>query len=363
MRKRAWLIAAFLLLGLAAYLMSRGDSEATESRRPRVEFPRYAKQEEQERNRRRRTLPPPRAALNANDDAPRSKRDPVMTALPTAKGKSAIVFEASALKESPIGKHWLDCMMSPFERRRLAKFRDHFGVDLLEDIDRVAFSSEKVLVVSGDFSAARWDSIGPSPQVYGDKGVMFDEDTRDDGRPGAIGIWNDEIILMGEDRAALEAAIDRLEDRAEPATPRIPEWGQYGDVYGFLSAEDLARMMPSDQGELAGRIREVVTEVELHVDASEDVALTADVHGSDPKEVEDLSKSLGAALALARLKAQTDGEKDLAELLDFAKIRPRGERSSMDLALPLDVLIQKMGPCRKDASDAGLNEEDEGADP
>jgi hypothetical protein len=347
MRNRAWLLAAVLLLGIAAWLMSRSDTGAAEPRRPRVEFPRYQKREDQERSRRRRTLPP--APATTPDDAPRPKRDPVITALPSTKGKSAVVFEASALRDSPIGRHWLDCMASAYELRRLERFRNEFGVDLLEDVDRIAFSSEKVLVVSGDFSGARWDSIGASPRVYGDKGVVFDEDPRGGGRAEGFGIWNDEIVLLASDRASIEAAMDRLEDRAPPSQPRIPDWASYGDIYGFLSAEDLAMMLPEEERAIAERLRGAVDDVELHVDASEDVAITADVQGTNAADVEDLSKSLGGALALARLKAQADGETDLAELLDFAKISPRGGRSSIDLALPLDVLIQKMGPCRRDA--------------
>src|SRR5687767_9419782 len=98
MRNKAWLFAALALLAVAAWLMSRGDSVAsTDDKKPRVEFPRYPKQAEQDRNRRRRTLPalPPKA----DSDVQPSKRDPVITALPPSKGKSVVVFEASALKE------------------------------------------------------------------------------------------------------------------------------------------------------------------------------------------------------------------------------------------------------------------------
>jgi hypothetical protein len=100
-----------------------------------------------------------------------------------------------------------------------------------------------------------------------------------------------------------------------------------------------------------------VQDVELHVDASEDVAITAEVAGGVGSEIEDLAKSLGGALSLARLKAQADGEEKLAELLDYAKIRPNGGQFSLDLALPLDVLIRQMGPCRKDEG-GDLDDED-----
>ncbi|MCK6590152.1 MAG: hypothetical protein L6Q76_21490, partial [Polyangiaceae bacterium] len=104
-KNKIWLVAAVALLGLAAWLMSRGDSVAsTEDKKPRVEFPRYPKQSEQARNRRRQTLPAPPA--KDDSDIQPAKRDPMITALPPSKGKSVVVFEASALKETPIAKHW-----------------------------------------------------------------------------------------------------------------------------------------------------------------------------------------------------------------------------------------------------------------
>jgi len=349
MRNKAWLFAALALLAVAAWLMSRGDSVAsTDDKKPRVEFPRYPKQAEQDRNRRRRTLPAPPA--KADSDVQPSKRDPVITALPPSKGKSVVVFEASALKETPIAKHWLDCMMSGRQRRRLDRFREKFGVNLLEDIERFAVSSEEVVIAAGDFSGAKWEEMSGPPRVYGNKGVIFDRG--EEGRRGeAMGIWNDEMVLIASSVAEIEAAMDRLEDRAPAEAPRLREWDQYGDVYGVLSADDLAKLIPESQGELADRLRSAVQDVELHVDASEDVAITANVAGGVESQMEDLAKSMGGALSLARLKAQADGEDKLAELLDYARIRPNGGQFSLDLALPLDVLVRQMGPCRKDEGD------------
>ncbi|NUQ72213.1 MAG: hypothetical protein HUU21_01525 [Polyangiaceae bacterium] len=348
-KNKIWLVAAVALLGLAAWLMSRGDSVAsTEDKKPRVEFPRYPKQSEQARNRRRQTLPAPPA--RDDSDIQPAKRDPMITALPPSKGKSVVVFEASALKETPIAKHWLDCMMSGRQRRGLDRFRDRYGVDLLEDIERLAVSSEEVIIASGDFSGANWEEMDGPPRVYGDKGVLF-ERGGEGRRREVLGIWNDEMVLMASHAEAIEEAMDRLEDRAPFSEPRLREWDQYGDVYGVLSADDIAKLFPEDQRELADRLRNAVKDVELHVDASEDVAIVADVAGEVESEMEDLAKSLGGALSLARLKAQSDGEDKLAELLDFAKIRPSGGKFSIDLALPLDVLIRQMGPCRKDETE------------
>jgi hypothetical protein len=85
------------------------------------------------------------------------------------------------------------------------------------------------------------------------------------------------------------------------------------------------------------------------------VAIVADVEGPGQEDIADLGKSFGAALSLARMKAQSDNDEKLAELLDYAAVHPRGNRFALDVALPFD-LLKEMGPCRKsneNAEDAG----------
>ncbi|HSO00354.1 MAG TPA: hypothetical protein VLS89_18805, partial [Candidatus Nanopelagicales bacterium] len=162
----------------------------------------------------------------------------------------------------------------------------------------------------------------------------------------AFATWGDELLLAAPDPAALEAALDRLEGRAPLPEPSIPDWAAYGDMYGVLSPDDLADMLPEDQSELAARLRQAVQRVEVHLDASEDVALVADVTGPDAADLDDLAKSLGAALTLARAGAADEGEDRLSALLEHATVHPRDGRFSVDLALPLD-LLKDAGPCRK----------------
>ncbi|WP_437336751.1 hypothetical protein [Sorangium sp. So ce394] len=352
MRHRAWLLAAVLLLGLAAWLMSRGDVKATSpKKKARVEFPRGPREPELERSLRRRTLPPPALDPSA---APRPSRDPLLTALPTDRATSAVVFEASAIKESPAGKLWLDCMLANVEMDSFEEIEDEFGIDVLEDIDRIAATSGALVVVSGQFPSARFDSLRGSRRAYGARGTLFEED----GRVPVFGRWGDGLLLLGRDAAAIEAAIDRLEDKVAPAPPVIPEWASYGDAYGVLSADDVAELLEGSEPDIAERLRGAVGQVELHVDASEDVAIVADVTGPVAADVDDLGKTLGTALSLARLKAQSDGEEQLVELLDLARVSPRKGRFSMDLALPLPMIQKAMGRCVERRRDGGAPDEE-----
>ncbi len=345
MRHRAWLLAAVVLLGLAAWLMARGDDKATSAKKPRVEFPRHPRGPEVERSQRRRTLPPSREVDPSQEQKPR--RDPLLTALPTDKATSVVVFEASAIKESPAGKLWLDCMLANLDMDSFEEIEDEFGIDVLEDIDRIAASSGALVVASGEFPSARLDSLRGSRRAYGARGALFEEE----GRSPVFGRWGDGLLFVGKDAQAIEAAIDRLEDKVAPAPPVIPEWASYGDAYGVLSADDVAELLEGSAPDIAERLRGAVSQVELHVDASEDVAIVAEVTGPVAADVDDLGKTLGTALSLGRLKAQADGEEQLAELLDLASVSPRNGRFSLDLALPLPMIQNVLGRCRERRKD------------
>jgi hypothetical protein len=359
-RRGAWLGLAVVLLALSAWLMSRGDKEKPTVRPPKVEFPRQAKPEEQTRNSRRRTLAPlPMASADA--EGFRSKRDPMLVALPTDPKRSAMVFELEALKESPIMQIWLDCLLARNSREKmdLARFKDKFGIDPLEDVERIAVSSEKVVLMQGSFANARFDGEAWTKRTYGEKGVIYEN--QDTGR--VVGMWGPDMMIASgspDSSEPVEDAIDRLESTDPQQKTILNDYSAYGDVYGVLSPEDLSKMLPPEQAALAAKIRSVVERVDIHVDASDDVAMVADVDGPDGDDLGDLSKSFGAALAVGRIKAKSDGDDKLAELLDSAKVKPYGGRFSVDVALPIDAL-KDLGPCRKTRRDA--DDQDEPAPP
>jgi hypothetical protein len=342
MKRRAWLLAAVVLLACAAFLMRRGESKEKPAPVAHVDFPHYARPDEHKRNQERRTLAP--APAEDGKEGYRQKRDPVMTALPTTKGKSAMVFEAAALKDSPIGRLWLDCMLSDRDAEELDRFKKDYGVDMLNDVDRVAVSSQKVMILSGEFGSAHWDKLDRPKRSYGTKGTIYQREEGESGK--AIASWGDGIQLLG-DAKEIEAAIDRLEDRTPAEPPLIPEWSAYGDAYGVLSAEDFAKMLPESQRDVAERLRSALETIELHVDASDDVAIVADATGPTATDVDDLGKTLGSALSLGRLKAQSDGDEKLADLMELARVSPHDGRFSLEMALPMPLIQRQMGPCKK----------------
>lgn len=350
-----WLGVAVVLLALSAWLMSRGDKVKSTVQRRKIEFPRYSKPEEAERDRRRRTLPP-LPLPPADDEGFRSKRDPMLVALPADPKRSAMVFEVAALKESQIMQVWLDCMLSRnHERRDVGRFKERFGIDLLEDVERVAVSSEKVVVLQGSFAGARVGGDRWTQRTYGEKGIVYENP--DNGHDGIIATWGPEMMIAGRDAEPIEDAIDRLES-ADPAQSSILADGEaYGEAYGVLSPDDLVDTLRG-QDQLTERIRELVQRVVIHVDAAEDVAMVADVVGPAGQGMEDLSKSFGAALAVGRIQAKSDGNDKLAELLDYARVQPQGGRFSVDVALPAE-LLKDLGPCRRQRMNRDDEDDDE----
>jgi len=360
-RRRVWLVVAAMLFVVAALLMFTGQGEEPVMETPRVEFPRRMRAPERERAERRRTHVPA-VPMDAGTPEPARPRDPLLAALPRGEGKTAVVIEANALRHSPIGELLLDCLMRD-GGKRLDEFRKLSGVDPLQDLDRLVITDEGLLL-SGNFGSAKFQELmgervsmdyGEGARVYepGDMTVTRPDGTTARGRSeAAVATWNNQLLVMGSSPDEVKAVVDRVEGRGPNEPPAISEGSTYGEMYGVLSVEHLARLLPPDQAALAQRIRDVAQHVELHVDASGDVAMVADVRGKNGEEVTDLGKTLGAALSVARIKAQAEGQKDLAQLLDFARVQPDGASFKLELAVPLDAIQQRLAFCKEERSTA-----------
>jgi hypothetical protein len=357
-RRGWWLVFAVVLFGLAAWLMLSGQGEVEATPPPQVAFPKRLRPEERQRMESRRTYVMPAAdAGTGAEPTPIKPSDPVLAALPRGKGKTAMVIEANAIRHSPIGELLLECMM----RRGgddLERFKKETGVDPLQDLDRLVITDDG-LIVSGNFGDKKLKELlsgrDSTSYDYGDEARIFEptfERKLSDGgtvrRDGPrVGMWNDQMLVFGRSPDSVKQVIDRVEGRGPDEPPVISESSTYGEMYGVVSVEQLKKMFPPDQQELALKLAEVAENVELHVDARSDFAMTAQVKGSNADKVTDLGKSLGGALSLARMQAQADGEKELAQLLDFAKVNPDGEEFRLELAVPLEVIKEQLAFCRE----------------
>ena len=350
---RRWLLlaAAAALTILAAWWASLGDPPPPKIRT--VEFPQRMRPEEEARAERRRTIavaesPPVPAAQGPRPVA--APRAPLLRALAAPEGQPAVVFEANALRHSPIGERIVECFLRK-SHGELDQFRDESGIDLLEDIDRIALDGRNVLV-TGNFGKARWDKAeeeGAQVRSYGDSGRILSVGDR------SIAVWRDEMIAFSPGGAAdLEATIDRIEGRA-PAAPALAEGDSFGDAYGRIPVEGLVELLGADQPALAEKLRAAAKSVDLHVDATHDLAFTIDVPGAASPEMTDLADAVSGAIGLARLQAKASGQDELAELLGFAGVRRGDGGFSLDLAVPLELMERHLGaicPPEEDAPTA-----------
>lgn len=353
-RRRLWLLAALALFGIAGYLLLRSDGpKPPPIERP--EIPHRLRPAEVTRMERRAVLPAlPPAKAAAEPEAPQRPRDPMLAALAFGKGSSAVVFEANALRYSPIGQLLLDCLASRGQDNPLQLLKDKYGIDALQNLDRVAITPHGVLL-TGDFKSAKWDDLfqHASGSAYGDQARMYELDRP--GPDGGVGqspltsaVWDDQLVYVGQSEEDARAAIDRVEGRA-PSEPLLTENQTYGEVYGVLGMEQFKDLFPPEQAALAQKFAAAAQQVELHVDARSDVGIQASIKGADPQQVEDLGRSLAGMLSAARLEAKAKGEDQLAQLLDFARVNPDGNAFSLEMALPLDYLKQQLAWCHADA--------------
>lgn len=330
-------LGALLLFALAAWLMSEGEPDVAPPRQ--IRFPTGPSAEDRARAERRRVLPPApppptRPASEEGPPAPPAPRDPFLAALPPLEeAKGLLVLEANALRYSEIGELLLGCL-SPSDRRSLASVKDMLGIDPLEDIDRVAFAG-RAIMISGSFGALTMPEGG---ERYGKNATIFEE-------PGqSFAVVGSDLMITSNDPAALRAAIDRAE--SPPSGPSaIGEGEAYGEAYGVLSAAAVEQLLKEAQPELAGRIAGLTDRIQLHLSADQDLAFVLDVSGNDADRISELSRTAAGAIALWRMQAQADGDREVSELLDFAKVRPAGTDTRLELAVPIDWLRKQLGSC------------------
>jgi len=289
MRGIYWLVAAGTLIGGGGWLMTQGDAGAAAHERDELAFPTHQRANDLERETVRRTLAPLDTAAAAKDAV---THDPLLVALPP-DADTALVFEAGTILRAPVGQAMLACV-SAEDRAHMERSVIDPSKSWLDLADRVAFASSpagELVAVQGKLDAI-------------DITKLYDV-AADDARPELhVGVWSGSLVLTSHTRGLVLAALDRL-DSGGSAKLAFDEREAYGEIYGVIGQADLERLAPP---ELRERVHDVAAHAEVHVDAIEEVLLVMDVEGSDAKQVEDLGKSLGAALAVGRLEAKREGE-------------------------------------------------------
>lgn len=348
-RRWLWLVAAALLVVIAAWLVRMPESRP-ELTRPEVPMPHALRPEERARMVSRLTPLPGDAGAR-----PPAVGDRMLTALSAGGAGSGVVLEVNALRHSPVGELLLECLARSQGQGNGLEALRQMGIDPLRDIDRIGIT-EHGLVVSGDFRRANWAGLlgTATGAPYGDRGQITAVDPRADGGTTLVATrWGDSLLHLGDSEEDGRRVLDAVEGRGPAPRPLVSPEQSYGELYGVVSGSDLARMLAGGNESWGTALSEAASAVELHLDARRDVALVAEVKGQDPQKLEDLGRTLGGALAMARARARAEGQDETAELLGFARVSPEhGNALSLEVALPLEVVARRLAFCREGA-DAG----------
>ena len=339
------LAASVALLVLAAVLARCGDERVGGVTLPAakpVEFPR-------ERAIREQRLA--RAAQSAGQSAPAtpspsstaSSKDRLTRALSSPAKNGAVVFEVNALRHSPLVDAIISCrrQQAGDEMRGLDLLKSELGIDVTEDVDRVAVDSE-VLAVSGFFSKLQMPAELGEGETYGDAGRIFQLEG-DKGEPAYLAKVGDDLVMTSTDPAQLKAAIDRAEGRAETPSS-FPAGVVGGEIYGMVGPGLLGQLVQMGGDSTLNALTSMLTTSQVRMSVDEAAALSLDIGTKSPEDGSELAKALGGAVAMARAEALSSGRADLAAMLEQARVEPRPDGSiAFDLAVPGNDLLKAMG--------------------
>lgn len=270
-------------------------------------------------------------------------RDKLARTLSSPGKDGALVIEVNAIRHSPLVEKMLAC-----EQARkgdassgLDALRDELGVDVTEDVDRVAFDKD-VLAVSGFFKDLKLPEGLGAGEAFGNEGRIF-KVKDDDGKDMVIGKVGDELLVTGFSEEQVKGAIDRAEGRAETAAP-FPNDVAGGEIYGLVGAAFLQDLLGSAKDPMAQRLATVIKQSTLQVAVDDAAALSMNIDANSPEEGRDLGKALGGMISMARQEAQARGDDELVGLLDQGKVDIRDDGSvAVDVAVPGDTLLRLFG--------------------
>ena len=292
-----------------------------------------------------RTPPPPTPTpFPVAEPAPASSKPDAMTSFVLKRSTTVALVHVNALLNTPLFDRLRQCM--PAEWAAFSGGAEKMGVDLERDVDRLAVSSDG-MAMSGFFEgkpiarnlAQRMPDA--TERTYRGQSVWTS-------RGGGIAQVGN--LLLAGPADSMDALLDRALD---PAPAEADPEDIYGDVF---MRTDLSDLRASSEGErtpdamralLAG-----LNGVTVRANVWDTVALSVEGKPQAGRSVNDLAAMARGVISLVR--DQVDPEDvELATLAELAKVSSSGEALSVDLALPVNDLFDKLHfPC-PGATDGG----------
>jgi hypothetical protein len=343
--QRIWLAVAGMAIALTTLLMSM-HSERERAGQPRVVFPKYLDDRARDRRAMRRQELSLLLARQTEEGRQVRKEDPFLVAISGAAARgSHMVIELEAFKKTPLGEIMTRCLEEA-EDGFFVEFEEKTGVSPVDLIERVAMTDD-LFLIQGNFKDVNLDALSGEDYMRVEEGdtVLYRSSDDPDLRDVKTALWKENILMFGDNTAALKESLGLLNGELPYDAEVISDDDAYGEIYGRMDVEEAAELFAS-KGDFSERFTRVVDDVKIHMDATSNVAIVAQVFGEDTTAMENLARTLGGILAVARVTARAKNNDTLAELLDFARVSNDGNTFDLELALPLDFLKEHMADCR-----------------
>ena len=278
----------------------------------------------------RRVDPPPAA------EPVRAAKADVMTSFVLKPAHNVALVHVNALLNTPLFDRIRRCMPADWET--MMEGMAQIGIDLERDVDRLAVTADG-MAMSGFFDgkpiarnvARTWPD--PEEREYRGHAIWLSRYS------GIAQIGN--LLVVGS-----RDSMNRLLDRAlDPAPESADPQDVYGDVFIRSDLSHLRGPVNGAKPDLMDAILEGLSGVTVRANVWDTVALSVEGKPQPGRSVNDLAGMARGAIALAREQVDPSNV-ELATLAELAKVSGSGDALSIDLALPMDDLFDKLHfPC------------------
>ncbi|MBL8923308.1 MAG: hypothetical protein JNJ54_30935 [Myxococcaceae bacterium] len=351
-----WLVVAALLLLVGGWVML-GAEPPPRPPPPPIDLPTRMTPAERARVEARRTFLPAQPADGVQAPPPRPM-DPLLSLAPSSIERGAVVAEVSAILNSELGGLLFECVTAGAPRL-LSDLRDA-GFDPMVHVDRMAVFDD-TLAMTGSLQKLPMPP-GSVVKQYGRRAKLVE-------LPGGnaddvLGVWDDQLLVAAKDEASTKALLDRLERGEAPRASPLTDSLAFGEVYGVINPQALGDLFGEDDRQVRDALVSATKGLQLHVDVGHDVGVVADVEANDAARTDELRRTIGSVVSLARLRAQSRGRSREAELLDLARVRGgSGGGFRVEAGVPHEMMKTMLAQCvqrqqerlarRASAADAG----------
>jgi len=235
------------------------------------------------------------------------------------KNKSFAIFEFEQFKESYNGERIIECAFDAKRRNEMAGSRDIIGIDLFNDIKRIAILPDKSMLIDGDFETSHFDEFAESPQIVKEK---YSEDSSIYlGRKWQL--QGRTMVLHKKNTLYLGASDNgqKFLETVEGERSVTDQWDydESGDLYGEVTVKEFFNIFnPKNMinGDVRHALVAAVDKIKFNFDLSQGGALHIDLEAKRSIMMDLFGKMIDIAFAAFKLSVTSLADKD-DELKNF----------------------------------------------